>query len=96
MNSLERLSHAPDAQVEEMDGGALLYKFGEAQALSLNETALLIWKLCDGSRTADDIVGFLSGHYPDNAKEIATQVAETIQNLLEGKALVASDASSAA
>ncbi len=51
--------------IEELDGENLLYRLGVHKAIHLNETATLIWKLCDGSRTMQEIMDLLKGEYPD-------------------------------
>ena len=38
--------------VEEMEGENLLYRLGGHKAIHLNDTATVIWKLCDGSRNS--------------------------------------------
>jgi len=49
----------------DLDGEFMLYSRGEGKALYLNETASLVWKLCDGRRTVDEIDSLLKDAYPD-------------------------------
>jgi pyrroloquinoline quinone biosynthesis protein D len=69
--------------VEEMEGEHLLYRLGAHKAIHLNETAAVIWKLCDGSRTVQQIVELLSKQYPDRAGEVASDVEDTIDQLVQ-------------
>jgi len=70
--------------VEEMEGENLLYRLGTHKAIHLNETATLIWKLCDGSRTVQDIVDLLKKEFPDSEADIAVDVREAVE-LLAGE-----------
>jgi len=70
--------------VEEMEGENLLYRLGTHKAIHLNETATIIWKLCDGSRTVQDIVDLLKQEFPGSEADIALDVAEAVE-LLAGE-----------
>ncbi len=52
-----------------------------------NQTGALIWRLCDGTRTVDEITEILSAAYPEARDTIATDVPETIQLLATRGAL---------
>lgn len=70
--------------VEEMEGENLLYRLGTHKAIHLNETATLIWKLCDGSRTVQEIVDLLKKEFPNSEADIAVDVREAVE-LLAGE-----------
>jgi len=70
--------------VEEMEGENLLYRLGTHKAIHLNETATLIWKLCDGSRSVQDIVDLLRKEFPASEADIAVDVREAVE-LLAGE-----------
>lgn len=74
--------------VEEMEGENLLYRLGTHKAIHLNETATLIWKLCDGSRTVQDIVDLLKKEFPDSETDIAVDVREAVELLASEGALL--------
>lgn len=67
--------------VEQMDGEIVLFHPARNVIIHSNETAALIWQMCDGNNTVEDIVNILSGAYPDAAAQIAKDVPETIQKL---------------
>jgi hypothetical protein len=69
--------------VEEMDGESLIYQRTTKQGVYLNETATVIWRLCDGTRSADAIIGALAELYPDVASDIASDVRAPIDRLIE-------------
>ena len=67
--------------IEKMDGEMVLFHPARNIIIHTNETAALIWQLCDGLNSVDRIVAILSGAYPDAREQIATEVPETIQEL---------------
>jgi pyrroloquinoline quinone biosynthesis protein D len=74
--------------VEEMEGENLLYRLGGHKAIHLNDTATVIWKLCDGSRTVEDIIGLLAKEYPGSETAVAADVREAIELLVSEGALL--------
>jgi AraC-like DNA-binding protein len=82
------LNHATNYIWEEMDGQVLLYRVGAHKAVHLNDTAALIWRLCDGSRSLKDVIGVLGEAYPDMQDSIAADVRSGAQMLLKEGALV--------
>jgi hypothetical protein len=67
--------------IEQMDGELVLFHPVRNIIIHTNETAALIWQMCDGQNTVDQIVEVLSGAYPDSRVQIAKEVPETIQKL---------------
>ena len=82
------LKHASNYIWEEMDGQVLLYRVGAHKAVHLNDSAALIWKLCDGNRTLKDVIGVLSDTYPDMRESIAADVRSGAGMLLKEGALI--------
>jgi Coenzyme PQQ synthesis protein D (PqqD) len=72
---------------EEMDGEGLVYRAAAKQGIYLSETATVVWKLCDGTRTVDEIIDFFVATYPDAADAVRTDVSETIDELIRAGAL---------
>jgi hypothetical protein len=68
-----------DYRLEELDGEMVLYHPTETKILYFNQSASLIWQLCDGERTADEMIRLLSATYPESAEEIAADVQATLQ-----------------
>jgi pyrroloquinoline quinone biosynthesis protein D len=69
-------------QLEELDGETLLYRHSEKRLVYLNESAALVWKLCDGKRTAREITSLLVDAYPEARETIAADVAAAIESLV--------------
>jgi pyrroloquinoline quinone biosynthesis protein D len=84
-----RFAKNPDLHVEDMDPEILLYERGSHRTIYLNETAAVVWKLCDGTRTLADVVGLLSDHYPEAGTALALEVEQTVEMLLREGALSA-------
>jgi Coenzyme PQQ synthesis protein D (PqqD) len=72
-------------QIEEMDGETLLYQHQLKKMIYLNESAALIWHLCDGRRSVADIIDVLTDSYPDTKDAVREDAMEAIDSLiLEG------------
>lgn len=72
-----------DYRLEEMDGEMLLHHPGQTQTLYLNETAAIIWQLCDGQRNVGEIVELLKENFPKVAGTIEGDVMETLEQIKE-------------
>lgn len=79
----------PEPQVggELVDGEVLLYHPGTATAVYLNETAALVWRLCDGERTVGQIASLLAGAFPESASTVAKDVTTSLR-ALESRGIV--------
>ena len=66
----------PDYRLEEIDGELLLYHPDRTKIIYCNPSASLIWQLCDGQRTAQDIIDLLYTAY--NQPDIAADVTATL------------------
>jgi hypothetical protein len=65
-------------RLEMIDNELLLFHPAQAQILYCSETASLIWQLCDGQRTLQEITALLVAAYPEAADTIAEDVAATL------------------
>jgi len=48
----------------------------------LNESAAVIWRLCDGQRTVGEIVDVLKSAYPNLSHQMDAEVCDTIQQFV--------------
>ncbi|MCB0210703.1 MAG: PqqD family protein [Anaerolineae bacterium] len=69
----------PDYQLEQIDDELLLFHPSQTSILYCNATASLVWQLCDGQRTVQEIITLLQDAYPDAEDTLA----EDIQNSLD-------------
>ena len=72
---------------EEMDDEGLLYHEGLKKTIYLNETATIIWKLCDGTRTVKEIIDLLNQVYADTGETVDADVTSAIAALAAEGAL---------
>ncbi len=77
-------------QLEEFDNELVLYDMQSTQAIYLNETAALVFRLCDGKRTIGEIETLLKEAYPETADAIETDLLSVLNNLAEAGAIVLS------
>lgn len=77
----------PGYQLETIDNELLLYHPAETKVMYCNESASLIWQLCDGQHTVQEIIDLLIEAYPTAAGDIANDVQETVQQFLDHGAI---------
>jgi hypothetical protein len=74
-------------QLEVLDDELIIFHPAGMKVLHSNQSGTLIWQLCDGQRTVDDIVALLRAAYPEADAEIETSVQETLQIFAEHGAI---------
>ncbi len=73
---------------EDMEGETLLYRLGAHKAIHLNQSAAVIWTLCDGNRTVQNIVDLLLKEYPGSEPDISSDVLRAVDALVKEGALL--------
>jgi hypothetical protein len=83
---MPNLNHIPRQRgghhLEEIDGESVVFGRTSAKAYFMNDTASLVWKLSDGSRSAKQIIDLFIETYPENKSEIAADVAQVFDRLV--------------
>lgn len=79
---------AADVEMEIVDGEVLLYRPSQTRAVYLNPTASLIWGLCDGKRSVQEIILLIGQSYPDAGMDLTDDVMATLTQLQESGVLV--------
>jgi len=79
---MNRPRRKPDYRLEMIEGELLLYHPVRTRILYCNETASLVWRLCDGQRTVDEITALLAAAFPEAADTVAQDVATVLQTFL--------------
>ena len=74
-------------ELVELAGEAVLYDTDRHDVVYLNPWAVLVWHLCDGERTVDDIIGLLVAAYPDSEQAVRLDVPALIADLRRHGAL---------
>jgi hypothetical protein len=77
----------PEYRLEKMDDEMLLLNPAKTKILYCNDTASLIWQLCDGTHSTPEIAAILIDAYPEAADVIAADVEATLKQFLEQAAI---------
>jgi len=67
-----------DYRLEKMDEELLLFNPNTTNILYLNQTASLIWQLCDGQSNVQEMISLLKDSFPEAGENIQQDVLETI------------------
>lgn len=76
-----------DFVMAEYEDELLLYNIIKEEYLTVSTTAILIWQLCDGIRTQQEIVDMLKESYPDASDAIEGDVQEFLDFVGENGAV---------
>ncbi|NQU39481.1 MAG: PqqD family protein [Lentisphaerae bacterium] len=74
-------------RLEQLDDELLLYHLGETTVVYFNQTASLVWQLCQGDRTVGEIIDLLCAAYPEAADRVRVDVSETMTHFLEARCI---------
>lgn len=85
MDSNFKPKRRDDVRSEDVANEAVLYDATRGQAVYLNDTAAIVWKLCDGTRTVTEMTALLAKELGDADGRIAVDVAETVAKFSEAK-----------
>lgn len=85
--TLDKPLRQPDYRLETIDDELLLFHPAKTQVLYCNQSASVIWQLCDGQRTTQEIVTLLRDTYPEAANEIVEDVTATLQTFKDYDAI---------
>tara|TARA_R110002049_G_scaffold104749_3_gene251328 strand:- start:1059 stop:1352 length:294 start_codon:yes stop_codon:yes gene_type:complete len=79
--------------IESEDTGqeVLVYLPGGDRTLYLNDTAAIVWRLCGGEYSGEEIAEMLEEAYPDAAATIRDEVAATLRGLADQQLVEARD-----
>lgn len=80
--------HADECLLEDMDGELLLYHPPSAVTLHLDGPSAVVWQLIDGERCLGEIIAIVEEAYPQQANQIAEDVARVISDLSTHNVLV--------
>lgn len=77
-----RFMRREDVESEDTGHEVLVYLPGGDRTLYLNDSAAIVWRLCNGGLSGADIADLLEEAYPDAADTLRAEVAATLQDLL--------------
>jgi hypothetical protein len=72
---------------EPLGDDILLYHPGRTTTIRLNQTASIIWTLCDGKRTIGQITALLAASFPGDEHRIQHDVEAALQGFAREGAL---------
>ena len=78
---------AAGLELAEIDGELVLLHADRETVVYCNPTASLVWRLCDGQRTVEEIVALLAEAWPEDAGRIRSDVVATLEQLVQGGCL---------
>jgi pyrroloquinoline quinone biosynthesis protein D len=78
-----RPTRNPEMRIEKVDSDLLAYHPQGDRILQLNETAAMVWGLCDGQRTVKEISRLLEEAYPEDAAQIHADLPVILKALEE-------------
>jgi pyrroloquinoline quinone biosynthesis protein D len=79
----ERPIRVPEFRLEPRDHDSLLVDAAGHQLLLLNDTALALWDLCDGTNTVDEMITAVVDLFSADVDDVRSDVASTIGRLRE-------------
>lgn len=87
MNKTDIYKQADECLLEDMDGELLLYNPSNSTTLHLNGPSGVIWQLCTGENSVQEMIDALKEAYPDQAEQIEADVVAVIKDLKEQQVL---------
>lgn len=75
-------------KLEKFDNEILLYSVTDTKAVYLNETACMVYGMCNSGQTIGQIIALLEEAYPEQKTTIREDVGETIRQLIQDGALI--------
>lgn len=87
INDSKRPVQNPAFRLQTVNNEYMLYNATEESALYINETAAIIWKMCEKAETVGEIKKLLLDSYPGAKDDIAQDVDEVLDGLCSHGAL---------
>lgn len=75
---ISRPKRREDWALEPFENAFVLYDPKSERVLEFSPSAAVIWQLCDGTRTQEEIATLLAEAYPDSADQIHADVVATL------------------
>jgi len=87
MSRSDRPCRKPGYRLEIIDNELLLFHPTETVIMYCNETASLVWRLCDGERTTQEIIDLLAAAFPEEGDRIAADVESVLTQFSQHSAI---------
>lgn len=73
--------------LEQLDDELLLYHPTKTTTVYMNQTASIVWQLCDGKRTVGEITELLRESFPEAGDELTVDVEKTLDTFSQHGAI---------
>ena len=73
--------------MEELDDEVLLYNPTNNKTLYINKSASVIWQLCNGDQTVDEIINMIQDAYPSDDEGLRQDILDTLNSLADNDAV---------
>lgn len=73
--------------LEQLDDELLLYHPTKTTTVYMNQTASIVWQLCDGKRTVSEITQLLKDSFPESGDELTLDVTKTLDTFSQHGAI---------
>jgi len=73
--------------MEELDDEVLLYNPTNNKTLYINKSASVIWQLCNGEQTAEQIITMIQEAYPGDKEGLHRDILDTLNSLADNDAV---------
>ena len=87
INLTDKPARNESCRMEELDDEVLLYNPANNKTLYINKSASIIWQLCNGEQSVQEIIKMIQDAYPGNDEELHKDVLETMKHLAENEAV---------
>ncbi|MFT5196991.1 MAG: hypothetical protein ACI9EW_003969 [Cellvibrionaceae bacterium] len=77
--SSKRPVRMPGYNIEEMDGELLIFHPSTTHIFHTNQTGAIIWGLCNGEKTVEEMIQLLSAAYPQSVDAISADCSEILK-----------------
>ena len=81
----------PDYLVEQFDNEVVLFTVSGGEVIALNQTAHVVWRLCQEGVTVGEMIRLLAETYPDQAGEIKDDVIAALQTMVKHRIITLAD-----
>lgn len=88
MNKKNIYKQVEECLLEDMDGELLLYNPITATTLHLNGPSSIVWNLCDGQISVQELIATVKEAYPEQQDQIAADITGVVKDFVEREFLV--------
>jgi hypothetical protein len=83
MNKTNIYKQLEECLLEDMDGELLLYNPINSTTLHLNGPSAIVWNLCDGEATVQQMIDAVQEAYPEQSEQIESDIVSVVKDFVE-------------